>query len=196
MAHYLSTDRGRRTAGTRAIAAPHPAISGTALSSGQRRTTTDLHRNNGRYSLTKSSNGGGSHLGELLEHLALAMTMHVRNLRQDALRVPPSVDELAAVLVHYVQTRQVATLAEHEWTAMSRAAHDDKMTGRLLVSKAEAAELLGVSVRTVERLIAHGQLPLLHIERASRLRLADIEAYVNSLAGEQTATPTHGGQES
>ncbi len=82
-----------------------------------------MHRNNGRYSLTKSSNGGGSHVGELLEHLALAMTMHVRHLRQDALRVPPSIDELAAVLVHYVQTRQIATLAEHEWTAMSRAAH-------------------------------------------------------------------------
>jgi excisionase family DNA binding protein len=147
--------------------------------------------------LTKSSNGGdGSHLGELLEHLTLAMAMHVRNLRQDARRVPPSVEELAAVLVHHVQTRPVATLAEHEWTAKSHAAHDEKVTGRLLVTKAEAAELLGVSVRTVERLIAHGQLPLLHIERASRLRLADIEAYVNSLAGEQTTTPAHGGQES
>ena len=75
-------------------------------------------------------------------------------------------------------------------------AQADQVTERLLVTKAEAAELLGVSVRTVERLIAHGQLPLLHIERASRLRLADVEAYVNSLAGEQTMMPTGSDQQS
>jgi excisionase family DNA binding protein len=73
----------------------------------------------------------------------------------------------------------------------SRAVQDDQMAGRILVSKAEAAELLGVSVRTVERLIAAGQLPLLHIERASRLRVTDIEAYVNSLVAGQ-ANPHRG----
>jgi excisionase family DNA binding protein len=57
------------------------------------------------------------------------------------------------------------------------------------VTKAEAAKLLGISVRTLERLIAAGQLPLLHIERASRLRLADIKAYVDSLILRQ-ATPS------
>jgi hypothetical protein len=36
-------------------------------------------------------------------------------------------------------------------------------------------------VQTVERLVLAGKLPLLHIERASRLRLADVKAYFDSL---------------
>jgi len=60
---------------------------------------------------------------------------------------------------------------------------------RLLVTKAEAAEYLSVSVRTVERLVAAGQLPLLHIERASRLRLVDVEAYVDSLIPVESGEP-------
>jgi excisionase family DNA binding protein len=196
VAHYLSTDRGRRTAGAWAVPTAHPATSSTAAASSQRPTTPDTHRNNGRYSLTRSSNGGGSQLGELMEHLALALATHVRDRRQDALPVPQSVEELAAVLVRCVQMRPVTTPAGLEWTVRSRVAQADQVTERLLVTKAEAAELLGVSVRTVERLIAHGQLPLLHIERASRLRLADVEAYVNSLAGEQTMMPTGSDQQS
>jgi excisionase family DNA binding protein len=52
---------------------------------------------------------------------------------------------------------------------------------RLLVSKGEAAERLGVSVRTVERLVATGHLRQVHIERLARLRVSDLEAYVDSL---------------
>ena len=58
---------------------------------------------------------------------------------------------------------------------------------RLLITKAEAAEQLGVSVRTVERLIAAGRLPLVHVEGAARLRVADVEAYVDSLVPTDTA---------
>jgi hypothetical protein len=39
-----------------------------------------------------------------------------------------------------------------------------------------------VSVRTIERLVAAGRLPLVHVEGAARLRQADLEAYVDSLA--------------
>jgi excisionase family DNA binding protein len=38
------------------------------------------------------------------------------------------------------------------------------VSGRLLLTKSEAAEQLGVSVRTIERLIAAGELPL-HYDR-------------------------------
>lgn len=178
-------DRGRRAAtvrtalGTRLdepntvhLGASRPGVNGTQV-------------NNGRHLLPRS-NGGQGQLSELVEHLAVAVTRHVRHLRQDALQVPPSVDELASILCRCAQTRPTATPAEHQWTMESWAAHHGQVTGRLLVTKAEAAELLGVSVRTVERLIAAGQLPLLHIERASRLRLTDIEAYVDSLAGTST----------
>ena len=55
------------------------------------------------------------------------------------------------------------------------------MVRRLLITKAEAAEQLGISVRTVERLIAAGRLPLVHVEGAARLRVADLQGYVDAL---------------
>lgn len=121
---------------------------------------------------------------EVLTHLALALTRHIRQLRHDGLRVPASIDELAAILMHCVRTRPAPTGLDD----MPLAADDGGVAGRLLVTKAEAAELLGVSVRTVERLVAAGRLPLLHIEGAARIRIADIEAYVDSLVSSQ-ATP-------
>ena len=55
------------------------------------------------------------------------------------------------------------------------------VSGRLLITKSEAAEQLGVSVRTIERLISAGRLPLVHVEGAARVRVADLGAYVQSL---------------
>lgn len=55
------------------------------------------------------------------------------------------------------------------------------MSGRLLITKSEAAEQLGVSLRTIERLIAAGRLPLVHVEGAARVRVADLGAYVQGL---------------
>jgi excisionase family DNA binding protein len=66
------------------------------------------------------------------------------------------------------------------------------MPDRLLVTKAEAAERLGVSVRTIERLVATGRLPQVHVERLARFRVSDLEAYVNSLAENRLPTPTQG----
>ena len=116
--------------------------------------------------------------GDIVTHLALALTRHVRQLRHDGLRVPASIDDLALSLTHYVRTRPAATSLDGQRPA----AHDGGVAGRLLVTKAEAAEQLGVSVRTVERLVAAGRLPLLHIEGAARIRVSDIVAYVDSLA--------------
>lgn len=184
-------DRGRREVPARVAFGVRPGRFNTALASRTSSGPNGTQANGERCSLTGSGSASGGQLSELLEHLALAMSRHVRHLRQDALQVPPSVDELAVLLVRCVQTRPTATSGDHTWTMESRAVQDDQMAGRLLVSKAEAAELLGVSVRTVERLIAAGQLPLLHIERASRLRVTDIEAYVNSLVAGQ-ANPHRG----
>jgi excisionase family DNA binding protein len=110
-------------------------------------------------------------------HLARAITRYVRQLRKDGLPVPFILDELAAFLTLYVRTRQAATGVDGDY----RTPQDVPVMPRLLITKAEAAEQLGVSVRTVERLIAAGRLPLVHVEGASRLRVADLEAYVDSL---------------
>ena len=62
------------------------------------------------------------------------------------------------------------------------------MSGRLLITKSEAAEQLGVSVRTIERLITSGRLPLVHVEGAARVRVADLGAYVQSLDANRRTT--------
>jgi excisionase family DNA binding protein len=64
------------------------------------------------------------------------------------------------------------------------------VSGRLLITKSEAAEQLGVSVRTIERLISAGRLPLVHVEGAARVRVADLGAYVQSLDADSRPTPS------
>ena len=113
----------------------------------------------------------------VLTHLALAITRYVRQLRKDEIPVPPMIDELAAFLTLYVRTRQAATGVDGGYGTPQ----DVPVMPRLLITKAEAADQLGVSVRTVERLISAGRLPLVHVEGAARLRVADLEAYVDAL---------------
>ena len=116
----------------------------------------------------------------VLTHLALAITRYTRQLRNDRLPVPPTLDELAAFLTMYVRTRHAATGVDGGYGAPE----DVPVMPRLLITKAEAADQLGVSVRTVERLITAGRLPLVHVEGAARLRVADLEAYVDALIPE------------
>jgi len=124
----------------------------------------------------------------VLTHLALAITRYARQLRKDGLAVPPMIDELGAFLTMFVRTRQAATGVDGGYGT------PQEVPGvrRLLITKAEAAEQLGVSVRTVHRLIAAGKLPLVHVEGAARLRVADLEAYVDSLVPTGTAQSDRG----
>jgi excisionase family DNA binding protein len=124
----------------------------------------------------------------VLTHLALAITRYVRQLRKNGLPVPSMLEELAAFLTLYVRTRQAATGVDGDYGTRQ----DVSVVGRLLVTKAEAAEQLGISVRTVERLIAAGRLPLVHVEGAARLRVADLEAYVDALVPPDTEQSERG----
>jgi excisionase family DNA binding protein len=119
----------------------------------------------------------------VLTHLALAITRYVRQLRKEGLAVPSVIDELGAFLTMYVRTRQGDTGVIGDYGTPQEV----PAVRRLLITKAEAAEQLGVSVRTVHRLIAAGKLPLVHVEGAARLRVADVEAYVDSLVPTDTA---------
>jgi excisionase family DNA binding protein len=120
---------------------------------------------------------------EALTHLTLAITRYVRQLRKEGLPVPSMVEELAVFLTMYVRTRQAATGVHRDYGTLQ----DVPVVRRLLITKADAAEQLGISVRTVHRLIAAGKLPLVHVEGAARLRVADLEAYVDSLVPQDTA---------
>lgn len=48
------------------------------------------------------------------------------------------------------------------------------------ISKKDAAQLLDISVTLLEKLIATGDLPASKIGRAVRIRLRDIDTYLNT----------------
>ncbi len=60
----------------------------------------------------------------------------------------------------------------------------NEQSDRLLRLKAAAARL-GVSVRTVYRLVAEGQLPLVHVRSCSCLKEADLIAYIERQQGKE-----------
>lgn len=55
------------------------------------------------------------------------------------------------------------------------------MSATLLLTAKEAAALLGVSTRTLWRLSASGDLPCVHVGKATRWRRSDVEKYVSRL---------------
>ncbi|HSU12368.1 MAG TPA: helix-turn-helix domain-containing protein [Pseudonocardia sp.] len=126
-----------------------------------------------------------------MAHLALAMTRYARDLRRDRLSVPPMIDELAALLRSCARSCPPTTRMDDEESTTQ----DGTVAGPLLITKAEAGEYLSVSIRTVERLISGGKLPLVHVEGAARLRVTDVEAYVASLtSAESTGSSRSGGR--
>jgi len=60
----------------------------------------------------------------------------------------------------------------------------------LLWTLAEAGKQMGVSARTVRRILEDGEIPIVRIRHSIRLRSTDVEAYIASRAGQ--AVPTTG----
>jgi excisionase family DNA binding protein len=115
---------------------------------------------------------------EFVKHLTFALSAHVRRLRQEGLPVPTEFEELAGFLAHCAWNRPGPPDIAEEHNEEQHA----PMLDRLLVTKGEAAEWLSVSVRTIERLVATGRLPQVHVERAVRFRVRDLQAYVDGLS--------------
>jgi excisionase family DNA binding protein len=123
------------------------------------------------------NNGGGQPPAELIAHLVVALSRYLRQLRTDGVRVPAQVEALMTFLTD--PSRALHDVPVHEsGRPTSQAAAIPK---RLLVTKSDAAAMLGVSLRTIERLISAGRLPLVHVEGAARVRVTDLEAYVQGL---------------
>jgi excisionase family DNA binding protein len=147
-------------------------------------------------------NGGSSSVPtaaptpRIIRHLAFALPLHVRQLRQSGLPVPAEVDEWAAFLSHSVGVRPELTVVDHDLGGPQHASAGPRpqqghLVTRLLVTKAEAAERLSVSERTIERLVAAGRLPVVHVERAARIRVCDLEAFVHRSTGGARITAGH-----
>ena len=121
-------------------------------------------------------NIGGQPPAELIAHLAIALSRYLRQLRAEGGRGPAQIEDLITLLVDRVRAPQDVPMLP--WRAAS---DPSAMPRRLLITKSEAARQLDVSLRTIERLISAGRLPLVHVEGAARVRVADLEAYVQGL---------------
>ena len=120
---------------------------------------------------------GGVPPTELLAHLVIALSKYHRLLRTTGGHVPAEMEDLVAVLTDRTRALHPRPLLDPCLAPSAPSA----MPRRLLVTKSEAAEQLCVSLRTLERLISGGRLPLVHVEGAARVRVADLEAYVQRL---------------
>jgi excisionase family DNA binding protein len=119
-------------------------------------------------------NCGGQLPAELIAHLVIALSRYRRQLRAEGGRVPTQIEDLVTFLADRVRAGQVVP-------TLGAASAPSAVPRRLLITKRDAAEQLGVSLRTIERLISAGRLPLVHVEGAARVRVGDLEAYVESL---------------
>jgi excisionase family DNA binding protein len=125
---------------------------------------------------------------EIVRHLSIALHGLTRRLHHEGFPMPREVEELSAFLVGLVRARQDPSAPAQVLGAI----HDTGVPDRLLVTKGEAAKRLGVSVRTIERLVATGRLRQVHVERLARFRVSDLEEYVDGLAGDAGPDPgTH-----
>jgi excisionase family DNA binding protein len=133
-----------------------------------------------RKTLAPHGNGNGQPPADLIAHLVIALSRYRRQLRTDGGRLPAQIEDLITFLGD-----RVGPLHDVPRLDPWRAASDSSaMPRRLLITKSDAAKLLGVSLRTIERLISAGRLPLVHVEGAARVRVADLEAYVQGLAAD------------
>jgi excisionase family DNA binding protein len=124
------------------------------------------------------ASGEGARVLEIVAHVTLALSRHVRQLHLEGVPVPREVDELTTFLVHLARARHTPPAVASKY----QSDHHPSVPDRMLVTKHEAAQLLGISVRTVERLVAAGRLQQVQVERLARFRVGDLEAYVRGLA--------------
>ncbi len=112
----------------------------------------------------------------LARHVAYALRSHRLFLRSEHLPLPGGFVELE---------RSVKNMASGGQDRPNERAEDEPvdtapMRTPLLLKHDEAGHLLGVSERTVRRLVAEGQLPAVPVGGAARVHRADVEAFADS----------------
>jgi excisionase family DNA binding protein len=116
---------------------------------------------------------------EVAGHLALALQGHRDWARVRRLALPKELDEIERALAIRARRGQVGTPLENPAEPL-----EAEPVSPRLVTYADTAALLHVGERTVKRLVAAGALRPLRIGGAARLRLTDIDAYIDRLAAE------------
>ncbi|WP_030443149.1 helix-turn-helix domain-containing protein [Actinoplanes subtropicus] len=107
-------------------------------------------------------------------HLAAALRAHIRQLRQEGMPIPAALAELASVAANRRQSPPTFDVAADSG--------DSAPVDALTLDFHAAGCRLGVSARSVSRLVADGKLPAVKVAGFRRIRAKDIESYVDGLA--------------
>ena len=121
---------------------------------------------------------------ELAGHLTIAVQEHRKWARRAGLAVPAELDEIERALAIRARRGQTGTPVEDLWSVR----HAQTMSPRLL-DYAAAGQVLGVSVRTVKRLVAAGDLTPVRIGGSSRVRVEDVDDYIARLTESASTSP-------
>ena len=114
-------------------------------------------------------------------HLAAAVKAHVRELRREGTPIPTALADLAAVAA-------TGGLRRPAFDAEQATEDPAGVDQRLTVDYRTAAFRLGISDRSVQRLVAAGELPAVDVAGNVRIRTRDLTDYVDSLPVRGKAT--------
>ncbi len=121
---------------------------------------------------------------EVAGHVCVAVQQHVKSCRRMGLALPGELSEIERALANRARRGQSGTPLEDLWQVRDA----QQMTPRLLTF-AETAQVLGISERTVKRLVAAQELASVRVLGAARIPLVVLEAYLERLVTESTSTP-------
>ncbi len=117
-------------------------------------------------------------------HLAVALAEHRRRLRRDHLVMPDSLEQLAATLG--LPAAASSGQQRQDFDEVVRSGDADGV----LLDTATTARALGVSERTVRRLIAERAIPSMTVGRARRIHRDDLDAYLRDQRAPHLRTET------
>lgn len=114
---------------------------------------------------------------ETAGHVAIALVRHLRWAREGGTPVPATVREIAEAATSAARSRQEPTTV----AALEALVEGARMSEPLLLPYDSAAGILGLSHRTVERMVAAGELPSVAVGGRRLIRRVDLVAYVDGL---------------
>jgi len=121
---------------------------------------------------------------EVAGHTCIALQQHMKWGHTSGLALPAELAELEKALANRARRGQEGTPLEDLWSVR----HAQTMSPRLL-DYAAAGQVLGVSVRTVKRLVAGGDLPVVRVLGSARIRVEDIDGYIARLTESASTSP-------
>ena len=121
---------------------------------------------------------------EAAGHVCIAIQQHRMWARTAGLALPDELDHLERALANRARRGQAGTPVEDLWEVR----HAEQVSPKLL-SYAATATVLGVGERTVKRLVAAGDLTPVRIGGSSRVRVEQLEDYIDQLTTQSISSP-------